>query len=181
VKFISAFILRLLGWKIIGDVDKSLKKYVMIIAPHTSFMDFIIGRLAFNVLNIKVKFLIKKEFFFFPLGYIVKTLGGLPVDRSKSSNLVSQVTRLFDNNKKLAVAITPEGTRKLNKHWKKGFYFIALKAGVPIIPGYLDYKHKIAGIGEQMQPSGNFEKDFAILKEFYKGRNARYPENYNLS
>lgn len=181
MKKFSYYLLKLWGWQISGNVDHNVKKYVMIIAPHTSFMDFIIGRLAFNVLGIKVKFLIKKEFFFFPLGYFVKALGGLAVDRSKSSNIVSQVCNIFAHSDSIAIAITPEGTRKLNYKWKKGFYFIALKSQVPIVPGYLDYKDKIAGIGELFYPSGDFEKDFKMLEDFYKGRTAKYPENYNLS
>ncbi len=181
MKKISALILKMLGWKISGNVNSDINKYVMIIAPHTSFWDFLIGRLAFNVLGIKVKFLIKKEFFVFPINLMLKALGGVPVNRGKSFNLVNQVSKMFSENKRLAVAITPEGTRKLNHNWKKGFYLIALKSKVPIVLGYLDYKEKTAGIGEMFYPSGDYEKDFKMLENFYKSRSAKYPENFNLS
>jgi len=180
VKKLSAFILKLLGWQIVGGINPEIKKCVMIIAPHTSLMDFIIGRLAFNVLDIKVKFLIKKEFFFFPLGYFLKASGGLAVDRSKGASIVTQVIRLFSQNDSLVIAITPEGTRKLNYKWERGFYFIALQAKVPIIPGYLDYKEKIAGIGQAFYTTGNFEDDFKVLENFYRGRTAKYPKQFNL-
>jgi len=173
--------LKLLGWKIYGEINHSITKGVMIVAPHTSYMDFIIGKLALNALNVKAYFLIKKEFFFFPIGCLIKALGGIPVDRDKSTNVVLKVSKLFEKNQKLIIVITPEGTRKLTHNWKKGFYYIALNAKVPIIPGYLDYKEKTAGIGEVLIPSGNFNEDFKILEKFYKGRHARFPENYNLS
>ncbi|MBC8146764.1 MAG: lysophospholipid acyltransferase family protein [Bacteroidetes bacterium] len=178
---ISKFILSIFGWKITGSFSKDIKKFVLVIAPHTSNWDFVIGRLAFWVLGLKVKFLIKKEFFKFPIKRIIEGLGGIAVDRSKSTNVVSEAVQLFNSKESLIITITPEGTRSLVKVWKKGFYYVATQANVPLILGFLDYKKKEAGIGPIIYPSGNYEEDFEKIQEFYKGKNARFPKQFNLS
>lgn len=178
---ISHLILKLLGWKVYGQIPENIKKCVLVEAPHTSNMDFIIGRLAFFYLGIKAKFLIKKELFIQPLGLILKKLGGIPVDRKKSNNIVDYIATLLKNSEELVVVITPEGTRKYNPNWKKGFYYIALKAKVPIVLAYIDYGKKEGGIGKVIYPSGNFEKDFNEIVEFYINKTARYPKKFNLS
>jgi 1-acyl-sn-glycerol-3-phosphate acyltransferase len=182
MRILSIIILKLLGWKVIGSLPKGLHKFIMIEAPHTSNLDFIIGRLAFYKLGIQTKFLIKKELFFFPVGGILKLMGGIPVDRGKKNNMILYVAELFEKTDELAVVITPEGTRKYNAHWKKGFYHIAEKAKVPVICGFIDYAKKEGGIGPIFYPSpGNFEKEFAQIEDFYADKTARHPENYNLS
>ncbi len=150
-------------------------------APHTSMWDFVIGRLAWFVLGLKVKFFMKKEIFFFPLGHFIKWLGGIPVDRSKSGRLVDHVADLFGQQDSFYLVITPEGTRSLNSNWKKGFYFIALKASVPIALGYLDYEKKLGGIETIFMPSGDYSKDYMMIEKFYQGKRARHPEKFNLS
>jgi len=177
----SRLLLRLAGWKIVGEIPEHIKKCVILAAPHTSSRDFIIGRLAYYVLNVSVKFLIKKESFQGPFGGILARMGGIPVDRGRSTNLVEQVTRLFQKASQLNVVIAPEGTRKLQKTWKKGFYYIALRANVPIVMGFLDYAKKEAGFGPAMMPSGDFDKDFAEITAFYEQKTARYPAYFNLS
>lgn len=178
---LSIIILKLFGWKVTGEMPEGIKKCIMIEAPHTSNYDFILGRLAFYKLGIDVKFLIKKELFKFPLGGLLKAMGGIPVNRGKKSNIVEDVAGLFDKGKELVVVITPEGTRKYITHWKKGFYNIAVKANVPIVLGFLDYKKKEGGIGPTIYPSGDFDKDFAVIKKFYRDKSACHPENFNLS
>jgi 1-acyl-sn-glycerol-3-phosphate acyltransferase len=181
MKTIAGLILKLLGWKITGSIPADVRKSVMIIAPHTSQWDFIIGRLAYWKLNLKARFLIKKEFFFFPLGYILRMFGALPVDRSKGFNIVTQSIDILNKFDDIVIIITPEGTRKRNDNWKKGFYFIAHKAEVPIIIGFLNYKDKIAGIGPSLYPSGNFEEDFKFIEDYYrKHAFARHPKRFNL-
>lgn len=177
----ARLILLIFGWKVVGGLPEGLKKCVLIVAPHTSNWDFIIGRMAFAVLGIRARFLIKKEIFKPYLAPVIRRLGGIPVDRSKSSQMVEQVAALFDRYDSLYVVITPEGTRKLVTNWKRGFYYIALKANVPIALGYLDYKEKKCGIGQVMTPSGDFNKDFPSIESFYRGRRAKYPEKFNLS
>ncbi|MCF8297571.1 MAG: lysophospholipid acyltransferase family protein [Saprospiraceae bacterium] len=178
---ISKFILSLFGWKITGSFSKDIKKCVLVIAPHTSNWDFVIGRLAFWILKLDVKFLIKQEFFKFPIKRIILGLGGVPVNRTKSSNVVSSTVEMFDKSEALIITITPEGTRSLVKNWKKGFYYVATQAKVPLVLGFLDYKKKEAGIGPLIYPSGNYKEDFEKIEEFYKGKNARFPEQFNLT
>ena len=181
-KFIGKTWLRLRGWTIVGNIPDDIKKCVIIAAPHTSIEDFIIGRMVYWVLGTPVKFLIKKEFFKTPvLRRMLLKMGGIPVDRSHSSNIVANVAALFKQYDNLNIVITPEGTRKLVKQWKRGLYYIALKAQVPVILGFLDFKKKEGGFGPVLYPSGDFNADFKIIENFYKGKVAKYPEKFNLS
>ena len=177
---ISKLILKLAGWKIIGSFPKDLKKCVVVMAPHTSMWDFVWGRLAYWVFRVKVKFLIKKESFETFYGGLLRWAGGIPVDRKNSTNMVEQIARMFSQHKSFYVTITPEGTRKYNANWKKGFYYIALRAQVPIALGFLDYEKKEGGIGKIFMPTGNFEEDFKIIEDFYRGIKGKFPENFNL-
>ncbi len=181
LKLISQIILRTCGWEIVGCIPDGIRKCVIIVAPHTSNLDFIIGRLAFYTMGVNVRFLIKKEAFKFPFRMILKFWGGIPVDRSKKSNLVNQVVDMFNNYESLVITITPEGTRRLNYKWKKGFYQIATTAGIPIILGFLDYKNKHGGVGPMIYPSGDYNKDLVEIEKFYFDKTARHPENFNLS
>ncbi len=181
MKFVSKVILRLFGWRVIGGVPPEIPKCVVAVAPHTSMWDFVLGRLAFWELGLKARFLIKKEMFFWPLGPVVRWLGGIPVDRQKRGNMVDQVANLFRQHESLYIAITPEGTRKLVKDWKKGYYYIALKAKVPIALGILDYKKKEGGVVRMIHPTGDFEADTKEIEKIYRGLGARHPELYNLS
>lgn len=178
---ISALILKILGWKINGVMPEGVTKCVVVVAPHTSNMDFILGRLGFNVLGIRTCFLIKKEFFFFPVGPVIKLLGAIPVDRKNNTRMIEKLSALFAEKESLIITITPEGTRKLNPRWKKGFYTLALRAKVPIGIGYLDYKKKEIGIAGVFDPTGDYENDMEPLYEFYRSKTARFPENFNLS
>ncbi|MCF8233338.1 MAG: lysophospholipid acyltransferase family protein [Bacteroidales bacterium] len=181
MKSISKFILWLLGWKIHGGIPEGEKKAVIVAAPHTSNWDFFLGRFAYFVMEVNAKFLIKKEAFKWPLGGLFKAWGGIPIDRSRSSNMVEQVAGLFHEHESLYIVITPEGTRSLVSKWKKGFYYIALRAKVPIALAYIDYKKKEGGIGPTIHPSGDYEKDLARIEDFYKDKTARYPGKFNLS
>jgi 1-acyl-sn-glycerol-3-phosphate acyltransferase len=181
LKQFSKTVLWLFGWKIVGEIPAGIKKCVIIVAPHTSNLDFVIGRLAFYILDVNVKFLIKKEAFKFPVKKLLHSLGGIPVDRSKRNDLVDQVSSMFTSYDSLVVTITPEGTRRLNRRWKKGFYHIAVKSNVPIIFGFLDYKNKRGGVGPVFYPSGNYEKDLIEIESFYIDKGARRPEEFNLS
>ncbi len=177
-KIISRFLLKLAGWTIKEDSVPDTKKAVILVAPHTSNLDFVIGRLAFNVLGIKAAFLIKEEVFFFPLGGILRRMGGIPVARKGNNSLVESLARRFQNVRELMLVITPEGTRAYNEKWKRGFYYIALKAGVPIVLAYVDYGRKEGGMGKVIYPSGDIEKDFREIAAFYQGITARYPEDF---
>ena len=126
------FILKVLGWKIDKHTPEGVDKCVVVMGPHTSNWDFVIGRLAFASYGVNGRFLIKKELFFFPLGWFLKAIGGIPVDRKSKNSMTEFATAQFEENDKMFMVFTPEGTRSYNPNWKKGFYYIALKANVPI-------------------------------------------------
>ena len=177
MKHISKFIFHSLGWRTEGKVPPELKKYLIVAAPHTSNWDFFYGRLYFFMNDIPLKYLIKKELFFFPLGVFLKSLGGIPIDRSKKENMTKKIATVFNDFDRLALLVTPEGTRSYSPKWKKGFYYIAKEANVPIVLGYIDYKRKIGGIGPVFEPTGDIDKDIETIKNFYKDKSGRFPEN----
>lgn len=179
IKYIAKTILYITGWKIVGELPP--KKAVVAMAPHTSNLDFLIGWLGYTSLGIRSHFLIKKEIFKWYSSSIIKIMGGIPVDRKHSNNVVMQVTDEFHKRKVFIVTITPEGTRRLVSNWKRGYYHIAMSAGVPICLGFLDYKKKEGGFGPCFTPSGNYEKDFRLLEDFYSTKTPRYPDKFNLS
>jgi 1-acyl-sn-glycerol-3-phosphate acyltransferase len=180
LKLFARLMLKIMGWKIIGVIPPGTKKCVIAVAPHTSYWDFVIGRLAYWVMGIKASFLIKKEVFKFPFKRLLLHMGGIPVDRGRSSKMVDQVTELFRRSESLYIVITPEGTRKPVKQWKKGFYYIAYKASVPIALGYLDYAKKEGGVGKVIIPDGDLEKQMQEIKDFYRGMTPKHPERFRL-
>jgi len=170
---------RILGWKsnvTVPDYDKC----VISAAPHTSNWDLFIGKLFYGAIGRKTKFMMKKEWFFFPLGLIFKAVGGIPVDRKRKTSLVDQMTEQFAKRKKFCLAITPEGTRKANPNWKKGLYFIALKAQVPIVLIGIDYSTKTISATKVVMPTGDMEKDMREIKLYYKDFQGKNPENFAL-
>ncbi|MBN1338937.1 MAG: 1-acyl-sn-glycerol-3-phosphate acyltransferase [Bacteroidales bacterium] len=178
---LSACILKLFKWQVFNHIPAHINKCVVVIAPHTSNLDFIIGRLAFSALGLNVRFLIKREFFFFPLGPLLKWLGGVPVDRQAGREAFSFARELFDSHKSIFLTVTPEGTRKYTAKWKKGFYIIARRAEVPIVLGVLDYKNKRGGLETVLEMSGDYDADFRQIESFYRGSHARHPEKFNLT
>lgn len=178
-RWIARLYFFLKGWKIEGGLPPGVKKCVLIAAPHTSSWDFIYGSFAWTLFGLKVKYLIKKEWFRFPFGWFFKALGGLPVDRSRHSNFVDAMVEMVNSREEIIVLITPEGTRKKVEKWKTGFYYLALKARVPIALGKVNYKTRRAMIGPVIMPTGDMEKDFAIIREFYRDAVARVPEFFD--
>lgn len=178
---LAKFILRLFGWNTNGALPSGIHKAVIVSAPHTSIWDFIIGRLTFWAIRVNIRFLIKKEAFVFPFGPLLKSLGGLPVERGNASRMVDQVVKMFRKEESLVIVITPEGTRKRVDKWKKGFYIIALRAKVPIALSFINYGNKTGGIGPIITPSGNYEEDLKFMEDFYKEMVACHPDRFNLS
>ena len=174
----SRFILWLMGWHITSVIPPGTKKCVIAVAPDTSYWDFVIGRMAYWVMGIKASFLIKKEAFKFPYRGLLLRMGGLPVDRGKSNKMVDQVVDQFRKSESLFIVITPEGTRKPVKQWKKGFYYIANQANVPIALGYLDYARKEGGVGKVIYPNGDMESQMKEIRDFYKGMTPKHPERF---
>ncbi len=176
---ISTFILKLLGWKISGTTGYPAK-CVLCVAPHTSNWDLLLGKLIYSSLGREASFLIKKSWFFFPLNLLFSALGGIPVDRTKNTSLIDQMADQFDKREHFELAITPEGTRSPNSEWKKGFYFIALEAKVPIVIVVLDYKDKTAYFKDIFIPTGDVDNDMIKIKSYYKGASGKHPENFLL-
>jgi len=175
---ISYAILKLGGWKIKGEKPEH-KKFVFLAAPHTSNWDFPIGRLTSSYLGVELKVLMKKSWFVFPIGGILRWLGAIPIDRSKSGTVIDHIVNIFNENDRFVFAITPEGTRSFVEKWRSGFYTIATKANVPIVCGYIDYAKKEAGVGPTIYPSGNAQKDFEKIMQFYRTVSAKFPEKFN--
>ena len=149
----------------------------MIVAPHTSNFDFIVGLAARSILRLDTKYIAKKELFRFPFGILFRFLGGYPVDRSKHSNMVEAVTRIFNDHKQFSICITPEGTRKYVPQLKTGFYRIAERLEIPIVMVGFDYRKKEVSIAPPFYTTGQIEQDIAIIKNYYKNISGKYPEN----
>ena len=165
IRILSKFILnKIIGWKVIGYLPKN-EKYIIAVVPHSSYFDLIIAVLIRTYLGLKIKFIGKKELFNPISSFLFKFLGGIPVNRTKKSNIVNEVVNLFKLDKIKILAIAPEGTRKRVKKWKTGFYYIALKANLPIIMVSFDYIRKEVRINNKYYPSGDMDKDFIELEK----------------
>ncbi len=164
------------GWKIKGSISPSLKKYVMVVAPHTSNFDFMVGLAARSIMRLKTKYLAKKELFKPPFGWLFYALGGYPVDRSKSSNMVDKVVDIYNRHEEFSICITPEGTRKRSEKWKTGFHQIALKADIPILMVAFDYRTKTVFVEPPFYPSENLESDLEKIKAYYRQMEGKIPE-----
>lgn len=180
MKRISKFLFnKVLGWKITNEIPDP-DKCVIAVAPHTSNWDLIIGKLAYSSLGRPANFLIKKEWFFFPFNIFFKSIGGIPITRNKASSTTDTLAKEFAKHDQLHLAVTPEGTRKARKKWKGGFYFIALKAQVPIILIGLDYAKKEAMYLNKFIPTGDFDNDIIKIKSYFKGIQGKHPEQFTL-
>ena len=178
-KFSNFIYTKLFGWKI-ENLQPEVPKCIIAVAPHTSNFDFIIGKLAYASLGRKTQFLMKKEWFFFPVGLVFKAMGGIPVTRSKHTSMTDTLAAEFAKHDRLQIALTPEGTRKRVTEWKKGFYYIALKANVPIVLIGLDYKRKAAIFLDTFYPTGDVEADMAKIKSYYVGITGKHPEKFAI-
>ena len=172
---LASLAFRLAGWRTEG-APPPVPRYVLIAAPHTSNWDAVLMLLASRIFDIELAWFVQDAWFRFPLGPVMRRLGGVPIDRRAHHGMVGQAIERLKSAKRLALAVPPEGTRGKTAHWKSGFYHIAHGAGVPIVLGYLDYGRKVAGLGPAFVPTGDIEKDFAVFREFYKGVKGRYPE-----
>lgn len=177
MKTISKLILKLIGWKIKQSFQPSFAKYIIIQAPHTSNWDFVLGKLLGYSVGIYPKIFIKESLFFFPLGYLLKHLGGVPVSQSKKNNLVSEMAYQMSVNDKFALVLTPEGTRSYSPKWKKGFYYISKATQVPVVPFFIDYEKKIIGFDDQFELSDDVDADIEKLKIYFSQFKGKNPEN----
>ena len=175
--WISIVMLKLTGWRLEGKFP-DLPKYVMIAAPHTSNWDFPVTLGICFAARAKIYWMGKDSLFKGPMGPIMRWLGGIPVDRSKSNDLVGQMVEVFNRSDRLVVTIPPEGTRQKVRYWKTGFYHIANGANVPIVLAFLDFRRKVGGFGPVFKPTGNVEADMAEIQAFYKNISGKNPDQY---
>ncbi|AOW19857.1 1-acyl-sn-glycerol-3-phosphate acyltransferase [Urechidicola croceus] len=177
MKTISKFILfKILRWKIDGEFPKDLNKFVIIVVPHTSWVDFPIGVLINFATGINGNYIGKASLFKPPFGFIFRWLGGTPVDRTKSNNLVNAIVAIFNSNERFILGMSPEGTRKKVSKWKTGFYYVAKGANVPIVSVAFDFEHKTAIIHKPFYTTDDKEADFKILKSNFEGIKGKKPE-----
>jgi 1-acyl-sn-glycerol-3-phosphate acyltransferase len=168
--------LKIFRWRLERGELPSKHCFVLIAAPHTSNWDLPIMLCAAILLRVKLYWMGKAAIFRPPFAGIVRWLGGIPIDRSKANNLVAQSVELFRTSQTLVLVVPPEGTRQKVRHWKTGFYYIALGAKVPILMGFLDFKHKIAGFGPLLVPTGDIAADMLVIRAFYSGITGKYPD-----
>lgn len=169
---------KLNSWTFVGKSPKDIKKFIIIVIPHTSNTDFFIGIMVRSVLQLyNTKFLAKSSLFKPPFGFIFRWLGGYPVDRSKNNNLVDAVVDLFNSKESFSIALAPEGTRKKVKKLRMGFYYIAKKANVPIILIGFDFGAKRIVIDDPFYPSDDIENDFKKIITFFSKCKGAIPQN----
>jgi 1-acyl-sn-glycerol-3-phosphate acyltransferase len=170
---LCAWLLHRCGWQVAGTFP-DCAKLVLIAAPHTSWWDGVWGLLFKVALGIDIAFMAKRELFRGPLGWLLRRLGGMPIERSAAHGLVEQIVARVRSAPRLWIGIAPQGTRRRSDHWKTGFWHIARRAGVPILPVAFDYAAKTIRIGPLFQPSADLAADLASLTAFYapfRGRN----------
>jgi 1-acyl-sn-glycerol-3-phosphate acyltransferase len=173
--FLSRLVFRLIfwlyrirGWKIEGQLPAGVKKLVLVGAPHTSNWDFPAFLGATKDIGIRPSYLGKHSLFRWPLRRFMLDMGGIPIDRTKRANYVDQVAAAFERSDELALVIAPEGTRHSDGKWKSGFYHIALEAGVPIVPAWIDRSRRRIGIGPVIEPSGDYRLDLSRIATFFR-------------
>ena len=175
------------GWTLRGEELTRHRRCVVIGAPHTSNWDFAYTLAAFDMLGLPLRFTIKREWMRFPFNLVIEPVGGLAIDRRPREetgdrpSMVEMMVDLFDEHPdELALVVTPEATRSRAERWKSGFYHVARGAEVPILLGYLDYQKREAGIGEVLEPSGDYEADMRQIMEFYAPIVPKHPERFAL-
>ena len=176
-KSLCRLIFRKMGWQVEMTVPYR-DKCIICVAPHTSNWDFIIAELYYHSIGRTAGFLMKKEWFFWPMGVLFRRMGGIPVERSRHVSLTDRVAEAAIKAERFELAVTPEGTRSLVTKWKRGFYFIALKAGLPIQLYAIDYKRKRIVCTQELVPSGNVEADMRLIMDYYRPYEGKYPGKF---
>jgi 1-acyl-sn-glycerol-3-phosphate acyltransferase len=170
---VCRWILACCGWRIAGQFPDT-PKLVVIAAPHSSNWDLVLGLLFKIGLRLELRFIGKREAFFWPLGWVLRRFGGIPIDRKHAKNVVGEMAAQFATREKMWLGIAPEGTRKKVQEWKSGFWRIARAADVPILPVYFHYPERTIGLGRLFHTSDDLDADMARIREFYapyQGRN----------
>jgi 1-acyl-sn-glycerol-3-phosphate acyltransferase len=177
---IAWLLLKCLGWKLEGKPPTE-KKYVLIAVPHTTNWDFPITLAMAFIFKFDIFWMGKDSLFKGVLGPIMRWMGGIPINRKSSNNVVQQTIEAFNRTDgRLVITIPPEGTRSKVNKWKTGFYYIAVGAKVPIGMGFLDYKRKVGGFGPTFYPTGDIEKDIPEMRKFYANISGKYAEQCHI-
>ena len=163
------------GWTAVGTIPEP-RRFVLIAAPHTSNWDFPYFLGLAHSLGLDVHFMAKRSLFRWPFGGFMRQVGGVPVDRSASRDMVQQMIDEFAARDRFALTIAPEGTRGAVAKWRTGFYQIALGAGVPIVCGYMDYARNSGGLGPAIMPTGDYDADMAPVFAFYGTITGKHPD-----
>ena len=172
----------LMGWKIEGVFNEEIKKSVLMVMPHTSWHDFYVAIICRGAVGSEINWIGKKELFRFPFSYFFKYLGGTPLDRTGGLNKVESIAAIFETRETFRLGLSPEGTRKKVEVLKTGFYYIAIKANVPIIPVSINFEKKVVDFGNPFNPTGNIESDLQILNKHFVDAKGKIPENgYTVS
>lgn len=169
-------IFRMLGWDIVQPPPPD-PRLVMMAYPHTSNWDTVLMLVAGSIYRVRIQFLIKKSLFWFPLGPILRSFGGIPIDRAGNLGLVEQAASRIRESRSMMLAIAPEGTRRKKPGWKSGFYWIAVEAGVPLVCGVLDYGKKQASFGPVIHVTGDIVADMEKIREGFGDARGAFPEN----
>lgn len=165
------------GWRFVGEIPRP-RKAVCLAVPHTDNLDGMLLVLLAQSVGMTISWMIKDTWGKPPVGWLVRGVGGVPIDRSKAHGVVGEMVAEFARRDDFYLVIPPEGTRKRTEYWKSGFYHIALGAGVPVVPGLLDYRKKQGSFGEPITLTGNVRADMDVLRSTYAGvaALARHPE-----
>lgn len=178
-RFYRFILYRLMGWQVNVQIPLP-KKYIIALAPHTSNWDFVLGQLYSRAEGFRCGFMMKKEWFFWPLGPIFRRMGGVPVQRSKHTSLTDQLADIARRQDTFNLCITPEGTRKPVTEWKRGFYYIALKAEIPILLFGLDYVKKRIVCTRAITPTGDIETQMKEIKDYFREFQGKHPEKFAI-
>ena len=178
LRVLSKIILKIIRWQVDGSLPVDQKKYVLIVAPHTSNWDFFLFVLTVSVLRLQPSVLIKDTIFIGPLGWFLRYCGAIPVNRRQAGSLVTYISGIYEEREEFVLIITPEGTRSPNANWKRGFHHVARAAEVPILVVYVDSTARTIGIEGLMDPSEDVDGDIQKLKTFFDGKKGLKPGNY---
>lgn len=173
--WLARALIQLSGWDVTGEIPDG-KKFILIGAPHTSNWDFVFMLATSWIFRLKVSFMGKDSLFWGPFGWVMRGLGGIPIDRSSRMGVVDQMVTRFNESEKLVVVVTPGGTRSYSDHWKSGFYWIAFKAQIPLICAFIHYANKRVHLGLSFIPTGDLQADMDRIRDFYKQGQGLHPD-----
>lgn len=174
---VGVLALRMLRWRVDGNLP-DVSRLVVIVAPHTSNWDFVVGFSAYLALQLDATWFGKHTLFRWPMGPVLRHFGGIPVVRTKATNVVDLYVREFGRRERMVLALAPEGTRRKVEGWRTGFYHIAVGAGVPIVPVALDYAARRVRILPAFVPTGDLVHDLVQLQANFTPAMARHPAGY---